>query len=82
MVVQIAFGEAERAAIENKALSEAILESIIGEHGVSPAAKRSLALRISEVLKEPLEPEKTKISEVLKKPLEPEETKTVNSVSV
>nr|QEA72150.1 chacone isomerase [Boesenbergia rotunda] len=65
--LSIAFGEAERAVIENKPLSEAILESIIGENGVSPAAKRSLALRISEVLKEPLGPE---------------EPKTVNSVSV
>nr|UVH27312.1 chalcone isomerase [Paris polyphylla var. yunnanensis] len=39
------------AVIENKALSEALLESIIGEHGVSPAAKQSLAFRVSELLK-------------------------------
>ncbi|KAG1365721.1 Chalcone-flavonone isomerase family protein [Cocos nucifera] len=44
--------EAGCAVIENKALCEAVLESIIGEHGVSPAAKRSLALRVSELLKE------------------------------
>jgi chalcone isomerase len=37
-------------AIENKHLCEAVLESIIGEHGVSPAAKLSLAARVSELL--------------------------------
>nr|AFC75728.1 chalcone isomerase [Narcissus tazetta subsp. chinensis] len=42
--------EAGAAVIENKALTQAILESIIGEHGVSPAAKQSLALRLSEIL--------------------------------
>nr|AEV53926.1 chalcone isomerase [Brunfelsia brasiliensis subsp. macrocalyx] len=36
--------------IENKQLSEAVLESIIGKHGVSPAAKCSLAERVSELL--------------------------------
>nr|AYE39533.1 chalcone isomerase [Dioscorea alata] len=40
------------AVIENKRLSEAILESIIGEHGVSPAAKKSLAFRLSKLLSE------------------------------
>ncbi|PSR93061.1 Chalcone--flavonone isomerase [Actinidia chinensis var. chinensis] len=44
--------ETGNAVIENKHLSEAVLESIIGKHGVSPAAKRSLAARMSEVLKE------------------------------
>ncbi|MCL7046833.1 hypothetical protein MKW94_011914 [Papaver nudicaule] len=43
--------EARNTVIENKALSEAILESIIGKNGVSPAAKQSLAVRISELLK-------------------------------
>ncbi|WVZ61065.1 hypothetical protein U9M48_010993 [Paspalum notatum var. saurae] len=38
-------------AIENKRLCEAVLESIIGEHGVSPAAKLSIAARVSELLK-------------------------------
>ncbi|CAN4121972.1 unnamed protein product [Withania somnifera] len=38
------------AVIENKQLSEAVLESIIGKHGVSPAAKFSLAKRVSELL--------------------------------
>lgn len=38
--------------IENKLLSEAVLESIIGKHGVSPEAKQSLATRSSELLKE------------------------------
>nr|AHZ31749.1 chalcone isomerase [Viola x wittrockiana] len=39
------------AVIENKLLSEAILESMIGKHGVSPAAKQSLAARLSELLR-------------------------------
>lgn len=38
--------------IKNKLLSEAVLESIIGKHGVSPAAKKSLATRVSELLKD------------------------------
>lgn len=45
--------EASGAAIENRALCEAVLESIIGEHGVSPAAKLSLATRVAELLKGP-----------------------------
>ncbi|KAJ7975889.1 Chalcone--flavonone isomerase [Quillaja saponaria] len=40
------------AVIENKLLAEAILESIIGETGVSPEAKKSLAARLSDLLKE------------------------------
>ncbi|XP_057486257.1 chalcone--flavanone isomerase-like [Actinidia eriantha] len=44
--------ETGNAVIENKHLSEAVLESIIGKHGVSPAAKQSLAARMSELLKE------------------------------
>ncbi|XP_052206143.1 chalcone--flavanone isomerase-like isoform X2 [Diospyros lotus] len=44
--------ETGNVVIENKQLSEAILESIIGKHGVSPAAKQSLASRISDLLKE------------------------------
>ncbi|KAF0911007.1 hypothetical protein E2562_005395 [Oryza meyeriana var. granulata] len=43
--------DAVAAAIENRALCEAVLDSIIGEHGVSPAAKRSIATRVSELLK-------------------------------
>jgi chalcone isomerase len=43
--------EAGGVAIENKPLCEAVLESIIGEHGVSPAAKLSIAARVSELLK-------------------------------
>nr|P11650.1 RecName: Full=Chalcone--flavanone isomerase A; Short=CHI-A; Short=Chalcone isomerase A [Petunia x hybrida]CAA32729.1 unnamed protein product [Petunia x hybrida]CAA68769.1 unnamed protein product [Petunia x hybrida] len=39
------------AVIENKQLSEAVLESIIGKHGVSPAAKCSVAERVAELLK-------------------------------
>nr|AHI86005.1 chalcone isomerase [Olea europaea]AHI86006.1 chalcone isomerase [Olea europaea] len=39
------------AVIENKLLSEAVLQSIIGEHGVSPEAKQSLAARLSEFFK-------------------------------
>ncbi|KAF5177456.1 Chalcone--flavonone isomerase [Thalictrum thalictroides] len=40
-----------KATIANKPLSEAVLESIIGKHGVSPEAKCSLAVRISELMK-------------------------------
>ncbi|KAJ6804782.1 chalcone--flavonone isomerase [Iris pallida] len=38
------------AVIKSRALSEAVLESIIGKNGVSPAAKKSLAMRISALL--------------------------------
>lgn len=38
--------------IENKLLTEAVLESIIGKHGVSPEAKKSLAARLSELFVE------------------------------
>ncbi|OIV91238.1 hypothetical protein TanjilG_30460 [Lupinus angustifolius] len=44
--------EVETAIIENKLLSQAVLESMIGRHGVSPAAKQNLATRLSELLKE------------------------------
>ncbi|KAE9618551.1 hypothetical protein Lal_00047781 [Lupinus albus] len=44
--------EVEIAIIENKLLSQAVLESMIGRHGVSPAAKQSLATRLSELFKE------------------------------
>ncbi|KAK4407043.1 Chalcone--flavonone isomerase [Sesamum angolense] len=40
------------AVIENKQLSEAVLESIIGKNGVSPSAKQSLAERLSDLLKQ------------------------------
>ncbi|KAF3776352.1 Chalcone--flavonone isomerase 2 [Nymphaea thermarum] len=39
------------AVIENKALTLSFLESVIGKHGVSPEAKRSVAERISGLLK-------------------------------
>ncbi|XP_062092741.1 chalcone--flavanone isomerase [Humulus lupulus] len=38
--------------IENKLLSEAVLESIIGKNGVSPGARQSMASRLSKLLKE------------------------------
>ncbi|RZS19552.1 hypothetical protein BHM03_00051959, partial [Ensete ventricosum] len=66
IMLQIAFSkdgsmpEAGNAVIQNQALSQAILESIIGEHGVSPAAKRSLAQRFSDLLKQHGEAEETK----------------------
>ena len=56
VVAKIAFSrdgsipEAGVAVIENEALTQALLESIIGEHGVSPAAKQSVAMRLSEYL--------------------------------
>nr|GMD54573.1 chalcone isomerase [Ipomoea batatas] len=43
--------EIASAVIENKPLSEAVLESIIGSKGVSPEAKQSLAVRLSELFK-------------------------------
>ncbi|KAJ4821717.1 Chalcone-flavonone isomerase family protein [Rhynchospora pubera] len=43
--------ETNMAVIENKALCRAVIESIIGEHGVSPAAKSSIAVRFCEHLK-------------------------------
>ncbi|TKY50621.1 Chalcone--flavonone isomerase [Spatholobus suberectus] len=42
----------EAAVIENKAVSEAVLETMIGEHAVSPDLKRSLASRLPKVLNE------------------------------
>ncbi|XP_072974952.1 chalcone--flavanone isomerase [Typha angustifolia] len=53
--------DAGNAVIESRALGEAILESMIGEHGVSPTAKRSLALRLSELLKDYNSSEETKV---------------------
>ncbi|XP_043701433.1 chalcone--flavanone isomerase-like isoform X2 [Telopea speciosissima] len=44
--------EAGSAVIENKQLAEAVLESIIGKHGVSPTARQSLAERIHGLLLE------------------------------
>ncbi|KAK7310276.1 hypothetical protein RJT34_07687 [Clitoria ternatea] len=38
--------EKEAAVIENKGVSEAVLETMIGEHAVSPDLKRSLASRL------------------------------------
>lgn len=55
---QIAFSEGDsmpencEAVIENKSLCLAVFDSIIGKHGVSPAAKSSLALRLAELLNE------------------------------
>lgn len=37
--------DAETVVISNKLLSEAVLESIIGEHGVSPATRENMAER-------------------------------------
>ncbi|CAL5096747.1 unnamed protein product [Urochloa decumbens] len=39
------------AAIENKALCEAVLDAILGERSVSPATKQSIAARMPEILK-------------------------------
>ncbi|XP_050208796.1 chalcone--flavanone isomerase [Mercurialis annua] len=41
--------EVENVVIENKLLSEAILESIIGQHGVSPQTRKSVAARLSKL---------------------------------
>nr|BAJ21533.1 chalcone isomerase [Dahlia pinnata] len=42
--------EAGNAVLENEKLGEAIIESMIGKHGVSPAAKQSLASRLSDLI--------------------------------
>lgn len=62
--------EVGKEVIENKLLAEAILESIIGKHGVSPAAKRSLATRLIELIKGRDEtingkPESEKLDEII-----------------
>ncbi|CAI9785626.1 unnamed protein product [Fraxinus pennsylvanica] len=44
--------ESWNAVIENKQLSEAVLQSIIGKHGVSPEAKQNLAARLSELFEQ------------------------------
>ncbi|XP_010555785.1 PREDICTED: chalcone--flavonone isomerase-like [Tarenaya hassleriana] len=43
--------ETGEAVIENKLLGEAVLESIVGKNGVSPDTRRSLAKRLSQLLK-------------------------------
>ncbi|KAK1320377.1 Chalcone--flavonone isomerase [Acorus calamus] len=55
--------DSSHAVIENMALSEAVLESIIGQHGVSPVAKKSLASRVSNLLKE-LDSQKAQVESV------------------
>ncbi|KAG5556998.1 hypothetical protein RHGRI_007300 [Rhododendron griersonianum] len=42
--------ETGKSVIENREVSETVLETIIGKNGVSPAAKQSLATRISKLL--------------------------------
>lgn len=44
--------EKEAALIENKAVSSAVLETMIGEHAVSPDLKRCLAARLPALLNE------------------------------
>ncbi|KAK7270105.1 hypothetical protein RIF29_23011 [Crotalaria pallida] len=44
--------ENEAAVIVNKPVSSAVLETMIGEHAVSPDLKRSLAARLPAILKE------------------------------
>jgi chalcone isomerase len=46
--------EKEAVVIENKALSEAVLETMIGEHAVSPDLKHCLAERLPVVLNQGL----------------------------
>jgi len=54
--MQIAFSKEERvpktgkAVIKNKLLGEAVLESMIGKNGVSPATRKSLAERLSKLM--------------------------------
>ncbi|KAJ9545664.1 hypothetical protein OSB04_025371 [Centaurea solstitialis] len=44
--------EAATIVLENEKLAHAVIESVIGEHGVSPATKQSLASRLSDFLKQ------------------------------
>lgn len=39
-----------QAVVENKLLAEAVLESIIGSNGVSPATRQSLAERLAQLM--------------------------------
>nr|P41089.1 RecName: Full=Chalcone--flavanone isomerase; Short=Chalcone isomerase [Pisum sativum]AAA50174.1 chalcone isomerase [Pisum sativum] len=48
----ISIPEKEDAIIENKAASSAVLETMIGEHAVSPDLKRCLAARLPALLNE------------------------------
>ncbi|KAJ0044838.1 hypothetical protein Pint_06180 [Pistacia integerrima] len=43
-------GESWKLVIDNKKLGESVLESIIGNNGVSSAAKKNLAERFSRLL--------------------------------
>nr|UUY86283.1 chalcone isomerase [Aglaonema commutatum] len=71
--------EAGNAVIENRAMSEAVLESIIGQHGVSPEAQRSLASRVSQLLGE-YNPVENGQSEQVQKKEEPEVVQKDRSV--
>uniref|UniRef100_A0AAU8HMI8 Chalcone-flavonone isomerase family protein n=2 Tax=Silybum marianum TaxID=92921 RepID=A0AAU8HMI8_SILMA len=44
--------EAATVVLENEKLAQAVIESVIGEHGVSPQAKQSLASRLSDFMKQ------------------------------
>nr|BAJ17665.1 chalcone isomerase [Gynura bicolor] len=44
--------ETANVVLENEKLGQAVIESVIGKHGVSPAAKQSLASRLSDVIKQ------------------------------
>ncbi|KAH7547990.1 hypothetical protein JRO89_XS14G0048500 [Xanthoceras sorbifolium] len=44
--------EIGNAEIKSRDLSETVLETIIGKNGVSPAARQSLAARLSELMKD------------------------------
>lgn len=54
--MQIAFSKGQRvpktgkSVIKNKLLGEAVLESMIGKNGVSPATRKSLAERLSKLM--------------------------------
>nr|Q8LKP9.1 RecName: Full=Chalcone--flavanone isomerase; Short=Chalcone isomerase [Saussurea medusa]AAM48130.1 chalcone isomerase [Saussurea medusa] len=42
--------EAATVVLENRKLAQTVIESVIGEHGVSPEAKQSLASRLSDFM--------------------------------
>ncbi|KAI3508625.1 hypothetical protein L1887_23634 [Cichorium endivia] len=42
--------ETANVVLENEKLAQAVIESVIGKHGVSPATKQSLAARLSDFM--------------------------------
>ncbi|KAH9604278.1 hypothetical protein KSS87_011917 [Heliosperma pusillum] len=63
-----------KAVIDNKNMSEAVLESIIGKHGVSPEAKQSIAARVSALLNDEKVGSDPEVATGVSKEIAPEST--------